>query len=176
MTPSILTKLNWGARFLKFPEDQMRAIICDDVRVLEMPRPEVGPDQLLVRARAASLDGWEYQIAGEVEAWGEAVEGFERGDPVFGLAEGGGCAEFCLLDARRVVRVPDGWSFVEAVAVPEDVFWPVVDSVFPLERAAEARERVEAGLNHGKVVLTLAGGASFWGDRPGPVLAKLPVL
>lgn len=152
----------------------MRAVI-GGLRITEVPRPEAGPEQLLVRARAASLDGREYQIAGEVEAWGEAVEGFEQGDPVFGIVEGG-CAEFCLLDARRVVRVPDGWSFVEAVAVPEDLFWPVVDSVFPLERVAEARERVEAGLNRGKVVLTLDGGASFWGARPGPVFAKLPVL
>jgi NADPH:quinone reductase-like Zn-dependent oxidoreductase len=146
------------------------------LRITEVPCPEAGPDQLLVRARAASLDGREYQIAGEVEAWGEAVEGFERGDPVFGWVEGGGCAELCLLEARRAVRVPDGWSFVEAVAVPEDLFWPMVDSVFPFERLAEARERVEAGLNRGKVVLTMDGGASFWGDHPGPVLAKLPVL
>lgn len=124
-----------------------RAIVCDGfggpevLKVAEVPRPEPGPGELLVRVRASALNradllqrSGEYspppgesailgvEIAGEIEAWGDGVTGFERGQGVFGLVGSGGYAEHCLLDAGMAIRVPDGWSWAEAAAVPEAFF------------------------------------------------------
>src|SRR4051794_31935182 len=91
-------------------EARMRAVVCDGfggpevLRIAEVPRPEPGPGQILVRVRAAALNRADLlqrsgvyappagesailgvEIAGEVEASGDAVEGFARGEPVFGL-------------------------------------------------------------------------------------------
>lgn len=134
----------------------MRAVVCDGhggpevLKIAEIPRPEPGPGQLLVRVRASALnradllqrDG-EYspppgesailgvEIAGEVESWGDGVEGFRRGQGVLGIVGSGGYAEHCLLDAGMAVPVPEGWSWVDAAAVPE-VFYTADTTLFEL--------------------------------------------
>jgi putative PIG3 family NAD(P)H quinone oxidoreductase len=122
----------------------MRAIVCrgaGGVEVLamdEVPRPEPGPGQLLIRVGAAALNRadtlqrrGEYppppgesdilgvEVAGEVAALGTGVTGFAPGQRVFGLVPGGGYAELCLMDAEMALPVPAGWTFAEAAAVPE---------------------------------------------------------
>jgi NADPH:quinone reductase len=122
----------------------MRAIVCrgaGGVEVLamdEVPRPEPGPGQLLLRVGAAALNRadtlqrrGEYppppgesdilgvEVAGEVAALGSGVTGFAPGQRVFGLVPGGGYAELCLMDAEMALPVPAGWTFAEAAAVPE---------------------------------------------------------
>lgn len=138
----------------------MRAIVFEGfggvevLKVAEVPAPEPGPDDLLVRVRAAALNradtkqrAGEYptppgespipgvEIAGEVVGWGERVDGFERGQPVCGLVGGGGYAEHCLLDRGLALPVPEGWSFAEAVAVPE-VFFTADTTLFEIGRLA----------------------------------------
>jgi putative PIG3 family NAD(P)H quinone oxidoreductase len=133
-----------------------RAVVCDGhggpevLRIAEIPRPEPGPGQLLVRVRASALNradllqrSGEYspppgesdilgvEIAGEVEAWGDGVEGFQPGQGVFGIIGSGGYAEHCLLDAGMAVPVPAGWSWVEAASVPE-VFYTADTTLFEL--------------------------------------------
>lgn len=127
------------------PGASMRAITFESpggaevLRISEVPRPAPGPQEVLVRVRAAALNridtlqrgGGAYapppgvspilgiEIAGEVDSWGAEVTGFARGQRVFGIVGGGGYAEYCPLDAGMALPVPDGWSFEEAVAVPE---------------------------------------------------------
>lgn len=137
-----------------------RAVICDGhggpevLKIGEIPRPEPGPGQLLVRVRASALNRadvlqrhGEYsppagesailgvEIAGEVEGWGEGVEGFRKGQGVLGIVGSGGYAEHCLLDAGMAVPVPEGWSWVDAAAVPE-VFYTANTTLFELGELA----------------------------------------
>jgi putative PIG3 family NAD(P)H quinone oxidoreductase len=87
------------------------------------------------------------ELAGRVEAWGGSVQGFARGDRVFGLVGGGSYAEYALLDHRMAMRIPDGWGFEQAAAVPE-VFLTANETIFVL-----------GGLTEGQAVLVHAGGS-----------------
>lgn len=122
----------------------MRAVVFtgaggpEVVTISDVPVPVPGPGELLVRVHASALnradllqrDG-EYQVppgqsaipgvevAGTVQEWGDRVGGFDRGDRVFGVVEGGGFAEYCLLDEGMANRVPDAWGFAQAAATAE---------------------------------------------------------
>jgi NADPH:quinone reductase-like Zn-dependent oxidoreductase len=132
------------------------------LRYEEVPTPEIRPDEVLVRVRACAmnhLDLWVRKglpniplphilgsdVAGEVEAVGELVEGVHVGDPVVispGLSCGrcqmclsgrdnlcreykilgehvdGGYAEYVKVPATNVIPKPERLSFEEAAAVP----------------------------------------------------------
>ncbi|GIX47976.1 MAG: NAD(P)H quinone oxidoreductase [Candidatus Tectimicrobiota bacterium] len=148
----------------------MKAIVFEapgDPEVLhlaEVPDPTPGPEHLLVRVRATALNRADtlqrrglyppppgeseilgLELAGEVEAVGEATQGFRPGDRVFGLVGGGAYAEKALLHYRMAMPIPAGWSFVEAAAVPE-VFFTANETLFTL-----------GGLQPGETVLIHAG-------------------
>ena len=58
--------------------------------------------------------------------------------------------EFKTMVADEIARTV--WPFVEGGRLK-----PVIDSVFPLERAAEAHARMEAGEHVGKIVVEVGG-------------------
>ena len=109
------------------------------LEIHDVETPSVGPDDLLVRVRAAGLNradihqrkggypappgsppdspGLEY--AGEVSAAGVAVRDFAIGDRVFGIAGGGAHAELLAIPACTVARVPNELSWTDAGAIPE---------------------------------------------------------
>ncbi|QUH01846.1 NAD(P)H-quinone oxidoreductase [Saccharopolyspora erythraea] len=62
------------------------------------------------------------EIAGEVVALGEGVTGFAIGDKVFGLTEGGGYAEYCVMPAAQALPRPDSVDAIHAAAIPETFF------------------------------------------------------
>jgi NADPH2:quinone reductase len=119
------------------------------IQIQDVPPPEPGPEQALVRVHAsalnradvmqrqgnypappgapASIPGLEF--AGVVEAVGDGVTGIAVGERVFGLTAGGGQAEYIVSHERLLVRVPDNLDFKEAGGVPE-VFITAHDALF----------------------------------------------
>ena len=122
----------------------MRALVCDTLTddfsglsVQDIPVPEVGEGEVLVRVKAASVNfpdllmsQGQYQMkpelpfiqgmecAGIVEAVGEGVSEFSPGDRVVGGNKTGAFAEFALLPASSLSLVPDNMGFAEAAAYP----------------------------------------------------------
>ncbi|WP_416519323.1 quinone oxidoreductase family protein [Streptomyces achromogenes] len=97
----------------------------------EVPVPEPGPGELLVRCAAVGLTlpmvrkvaeaaepvplGGE--VAGEVVAAGPGVSRFRTGDRVTGLCFGHGYADFAVVREAMAAPVPEGTGFVTAIAL-----------------------------------------------------------
>lgn len=74
------------------------------------------------------------EVAGVVEAVGAEVTGFQVGDKVCGLTNGGGYAEYCVVPESQTLTIPEGVSFIQAAAIPE-TFYTVWANVFQMGRA-----------------------------------------
>ncbi|MEU8689370.1 NADP-dependent oxidoreductase [Streptomyces sp. NPDC048665] len=124
----------------------MRAISQDVLggpevlREVELERPKPGPNQVLVRVRAAGLNptdwkhralgvflgeppfvlGWD--VSGEVAETGIGVAAFAPGDEVFGMLPypygAGSHAEYVLAPVRALTRKPASLDHVQAGALP----------------------------------------------------------
>ena len=73
-----------------------------------------------VPAGASPIMGLE--VAGTVAAVGAGVTGWQVGDPVCALVNGGGYAEFCAAPAVQCLPWPEGYTAVQAAGVPETFF------------------------------------------------------
>ena len=130
------------------PTQTMRAIAVragekgpDALEIQQIARPEPGPEQVLIRVRAAGVnrpdllqrigayppppgapDTLGLEVAGEVEAVGVDVDRWRPGDRVCALLGGGGYAEYAVVDAGSLLPVPEGIEFAQAAALPETVF------------------------------------------------------
>ena len=129
----------------------MRAVTVrdGDVVVAEHPDPEPGAGEVLVRVRAAGLNGADIlqragrypappgsppdipglELAGEVAARGPGAERFADGDRVMAIVGGGGQAELAVVHERQLMPVPDALGWPEAGGVPE-VFTTAHDAIF----------------------------------------------
>jgi NADPH2:quinone reductase len=129
----------------------MRAATIRDGRIAveEHPDPRPQTGELLVRVRAAGLNGADMmqlagrypappgapqeipglELAGEVIETGVGVERFEIGDRVMSIVAGGGQAELAVVNERVAMPVPDELDWIAAGGVPE-VFFTAHDALF----------------------------------------------
>ena len=108
----------------------------DTLRLDELPDPQAGSGELLVRVRAAAInfpdvliieDKYQLkparpfapggELAGEIEAIGEGVEGWNIGDRVIAVTGFGALAEKVVIPARAAFRLPEERSFEEGAAL-----------------------------------------------------------
>lgn len=149
----------------------MRAVVIEEyggpevLRVTEVPDPEPGPDEILVRVahsalnradtlqrqgaypdpqqRAQEILGLEY--AGTVQAIGDRVTMWQVGDRVMGIEAGACYAELLVTHERQALPVPSSVTLADAAAIPE-VFLTAWDALV-----------VQGGLTTGRWALVHAG-------------------
>jgi NADPH:quinone reductase len=129
----------------------MRALVIksQQLAVEERPDPEPGQGELLVRVRAAGLNGADMlqragaypappgsppdipglELAGEVAARGPGASRFAEGDRVMALVGGGGQAELAVVHERAVMPVPEPVDWPQAGGLAE-VFTTAHDALF----------------------------------------------
>jgi NADPH:quinone reductase len=119
-----------------------------------LPLPTPGPGQMLVKVSAAGVNRPDVaqragsyppppgasplpglEIAGEVVALGDRVGRWQVGDTVCALVNGGGYAEYCVVEDVQALPIPVGLDLVQAAAVPE-TFFTVWANVFERGRLA----------------------------------------
>ena len=126
--------------------DPMKALAIRRYRapmeVMELPRPEPGPGELVVRVRAAGVNPLDYKIrdgavkvllpfsfpltlgtdlAGDVEAIGPGVTKFTRGDAVYARLDNdriGAFAEYAVVRESAAARKPARLDYAQAASLP----------------------------------------------------------
>jgi NADPH2:quinone reductase len=162
----------------------MRAATVRDGEIVveDHPDPMPGHGEVLVRVRAAALNGadmmqkrglypappgWPQDIpgldvAGEVAALGPGATRFAVGDRVMGFVGGGGQGELLVVHERLLMPVPEGVDWPAAGGIPE-VFTTAYDALFTQGQLA-AGERLlvhgaAGGVGTAAVQLGAAAGA-----------------
>ena len=120
----------------------MRALLShapggpETLRIEDLPDPRPGPGELLVRVRACSInypdvliieDKYQLkpprpfapgsEIAGEIEAVGEGVEGWHAGNRMIAATGYGGLVEKVVIQAASAIPLPPERSFEEGSAL-----------------------------------------------------------
>jgi NADPH:quinone reductase len=129
----------------------MRAVTAveGEIEIRDFPDPEPGTGQILIRVKAAGINGADLlqkagfyaappgapadilglELAGEVAANGPGASRFNVGDRVMAVVGGGGQATLAVLHEREAMPVPDGLDWTEAGGLPE-VFVTAHDALF----------------------------------------------
>ncbi|WP_020399490.1 NAD(P)H-quinone oxidoreductase [Kordiimonas gwangyangensis] len=122
--------------------------------VAERDMPEAGPGEVLIKVFAAGVNRPDVvqregryppppgasdipglEVAGEIVAVGGQVSGLTVGDRVCALVPGGGYAAFCKAPAATTIKLPEGYDYVKAAAIPE-TFFTVWSNVFDRAKLA----------------------------------------
>jgi putative PIG3 family NAD(P)H quinone oxidoreductase len=163
----------------------MRAVTIRDQELVveEHPDPEPGKGEVLVRVRAAGLNGGDMaqrrglypappgspqdipgmELAGEVAALGPGAERFSEGDRVMAVVGGGGQAELAVVHERLLMPVPRALDWPAAGGLPE-VFTTAHDALIT-QAGLRSGERLlvhggAGGVGTAAIQLARAGGAS----------------
>ena len=144
----------------------MKAISQEGDNLLweENPDPDLKKDEVLIRIKASAINRADLlqrsgnypvppgaspilglECSGIVEEIGGQVKNFIKGDEVCALLAGGGYAEKVSVPSGQVLKVPKGFSFEQAAALPE-VFATAYFNLY-----------MEANLSEGEKTLIHAG-------------------
>jgi len=124
------------------PVKEMRAVVLTgfgglkSVKIQQKPQPTAAEGELLVRVRSTGLNFLDlmarqgaidnlpkapfimgFELAGEVEAVGEKVEGFTVGQKVCAISDMKAWAELVAVPAKHCYPLPDGVSYQDASAL-----------------------------------------------------------
>ncbi|HUX44973.1 MAG TPA: quinone oxidoreductase [Terracidiphilus sp.] len=141
------------------------------LRLVELPIPQPGPGQVLIRVEAVGMNFIEIyfrkgtykttlpmtpgsEAAGTVEELGPGVKGFKPGDAVASVGVMGSYAEYALVPATQLIKVPDGLTPEKSAAALLQGMTAhyLVHSTFPLK--AEDTALVHAGAGGVGLLLT----------------------
>ena len=165
----------------------------------EVPTPEPGPAQILVRVEAATVNPVDVSVredrfptpkappktlgsdgAGVVERVGRDVSSVTPGDEVFfsglGIGSEGSYAEYALIAEAQAVPIPAGLTFVDAAAL--GMAFPAAYYGLVTRGAVQAGETVlvqgaAGGVGSASVQLAVALGARVIGTVSGAAEAEL---
>jgi NADPH2:quinone reductase len=134
------------------------------LQLAELPIPQPGPGQVLIRVEAIGINFIEIyfrkgtykaslplipgsEAAGTVEELGPGVTGFATGDAVASTAVIGSYAEYALVPAAQLVKVPAGLSMEQAAAAMLQGMTAhyLATSTFPLKPGDTALVHAGAG-------------------------------
>jgi putative PIG3 family NAD(P)H quinone oxidoreductase len=162
----------------------MRAATIRDGEVVveEHPDPQPGHGEVLVKVRAAGINGADLlqrrglypappgsppdipglELAGEVQANGPGATRFAEGDRVMAIVGGGGQGELATVHERQLMPVPSNLDWQQAGGTPE-VFTTAHDALFT-QCGLQAGERLlvhgaAGGVGSAAVQLGAAAGA-----------------
>ncbi|MEM6347678.1 MAG: NAD(P)H-quinone oxidoreductase [Bacteroidota bacterium] len=122
----------------------MKAVLISEfggpevMHIGERPKPDCGPEELLVKVKATAInradtmqragkyppppgatDIMGLEMAGEIVETGTKVSGWQKGEGVCALLSGGGYAEYVSIPAATAMKIPEGWDYIKAAAMPE---------------------------------------------------------
>jgi len=153
-----------------------------EVAVEEHPDPVPGVGEVLVRVRAAGVNGADMmqrrglypappgsppdipglELAGEVSALGPEAERFALGERVMAIVGGGGQAELCVVHERQLMPVPAPLDWPAAGGLPE-VFTTAHDALFTQAKLRSGEHLLvhggAGGVGTAAIQLALASGA-----------------
>lgn len=120
----------------------------DVLRLCERPMPVPQAGEVLIKVHAAGVNRPDVlqrtgnypvppgasdlpglEVAGEIVDGDLAASGFNKGDMVCALVQGGGYAEYCTVPYQQCLPIPKGLTAVEAASLPE-TFFTVWSNVF----------------------------------------------
>lgn len=161
------------------------------LEIRDVPRPEPGAGEVLVRVHATALNradllqregrypappGWPpdipgMEVAGEVAARGPGALLWKVGDRVFGIVGGGAYAEFVVTHERALAPIPPRLTWTDAAAVPE-AFITAHDALV-IQAALRPAERVlihavGSGVGLAALQIVRAAGGVAYGDARTP--------
>ena len=114
---------------------------ADVLCLADYPTPEPADHEVLIKVAAAGINGPDLvqrrghypppegasellglEVSGIVVAKGAKVEGWQIGDTLCALTNGGGYADFVAVDADHCLPIPTGVDLVDAAGLPETYF------------------------------------------------------
>lgn len=154
------------------------------MRVAETAVPAPGPGEVLIKVAYAGVNRPEVaqrqglyppppgaspilglEVSGHVAALGAGVQGWQVGDAVCALTNGGGYAELVATPAGQVLPVPPGMALAEAAGLPENHF-TVWSNVFDRGRLQAGETLLvhsgSSGIGLAAIQVAHARGARVW--------------